>query len=110
MKNVKTVVRQPKNLIKKKETIQLHSFDEVFNEFSKNKEFVRAYNAELERMRLSKQIREMRIAQHMTQKVVAQKTGMPQSVIARIESGESGITLDTLGRIAHAFGKNIQLA
>ncbi len=94
----------------KKINLEWHSFEDVFKKASRSKEFVRAYNEELQRMRLSKQIREMRIAQHMTQKVVAQKTGMPQSVIARIESGESGITLDTLGRIAHAFGKDIQLA
>ena len=94
----------------KKNTVELYSFDEVLKDFSKSKEFVRVYDEEMLRLRLAKQIRELRIAGHMTQKVDAQKAGMPQSVIARIESGESGITLDTLGRIAHAFGRKIQLA
>lgn len=90
--------------------LKLSSFDQVFGKVSNGKEFQRAYNEELQRLRLAKQIRNLRIAHHMTQKVVAQKASMPQSVIARIEKGQSGISLDTLGRIAHAFGKDIQLA
>ena len=46
----------------------------------------------------------------LTQKMLAQRVGMSQSVIARIESGERGISVDTLGRVAHAIGKKIQLA
>ncbi|OGZ08733.1 MAG: hypothetical protein A2762_00025 [Candidatus Lloydbacteria bacterium RIFCSPHIGHO2_01_FULL_54_11] len=97
-------------MFKQNKKIEIHSFESVLKEFSKDKEFVRAYNEELQRHRLAKQIRSLRIAQNMTQRFVAQKTGMPQSVIARIESGQSGISLDTLGRVAHAFGKDIQLA
>jgi DNA-binding XRE family transcriptional regulator len=94
----------------KKLNLRWHSFDEVFNIASRNKEFQRAYNEELQRLSLAKQIRALRTIQKLTQKVVAQRAGMPQSVIARIESGQSGISLDTLGRVAHAFGKHIQLA
>ncbi|MDO8571563.1 MAG: helix-turn-helix transcriptional regulator [bacterium] len=90
--------------------LQWYSFEEVFKTASRSKEFQRAYNEELQRLRLAKQIRALRFAQHLTQKVVARRAGMPQSVIARIESGQKGISLDTLGRVAHAFGKDIQLA
>lgn len=89
---------------------KLYSYGDVFGKLTKNKVFLNAYNEEMQRLRLAKQIRDIRLAQKMTQKVVAQKAGMPQSVIARVESGQSGISLDTLGRIAHAFGKDIQLA
>lgn len=94
----------------KKDNFKLYTFEEVFKKASRSKEFVRAYNEELQRLRLAKQIRALRITRNMTQGFVAKKTGMPQSVIARIESGQSGISLDTLGRVAHAFGKDIQLA
>jgi DNA-binding XRE family transcriptional regulator len=90
--------------------LKWHSFDQVIKKASRNKEFVRAYNEELQRLRLAKQIRELRAEQRLTQKVVAERSGMPQSVIARVERGQSGISLDTLGRIAHTFGKDIQLA
>ena len=110
MKNAKAGVRQSKIVDKKKEKLEWYSFEDVFAEFSKNKAFLRAYNEELQRRSLAKQIRALRSAQKLTQKVVAERAGMPQSVIARIESGQSGISLDTLGRVAHTFGKHIQLA
>ena len=61
------------------------------------------------RLRLSKQIRDIRGSQQLTQKTVAQRAGMPQSVIARAESGEHGLSLDTLSKIATVLGKKVQL-
>ncbi len=69
----------------------------------------KAHSKETRCLRLAKQIRALRIAHRMTQRVVAQRSGMPQSVIARIESGSRGISVDTLGRVAHALGKKVQL-
>jgi len=94
---------------KKQQNIEWHSFDEVFGKISKKKEFRRVYDEEIVRLRLARQIRDVRTANQMTQLVVAQKSGMPQSVIARIESGDRGISVDTLGRIAHTLGKEVQL-
>lgn len=50
-----------------------------------------------------------RIRRKMTQTAVAKKASMPQSVIARIESGERGMSVETLHRVATALGKSIQL-
>jgi ribosome-binding protein aMBF1 (putative translation factor) len=94
---------------KTQQNLQWHSFDEVFGKVSKKKEFRKAYDEEIVRLRLARQIRDIRTANRMTQGVVAQKSGMPQSVIARIESGDRGISVDTLGRIAHTLGKEVQL-
>src|SRR3989344_4002914 len=94
---------------KQQQNLQWHSFDEVFGRSSKKKEFRRAYNEEIVRLRLARQIRDLRAAHQMTQWVVAQKSGMPQSVISRIESGDRGISVDTLGRIANTLGKEVQL-
>ena len=91
------------------QNLQWHSFDEVFGKVSKKKEFQKAYDEEIVRLRLARQIRDLRTDHQMTQLVVAQKSGMPQSVIARIESGDRGISVDTLGRIAHTLGKEVQL-
>ncbi|MEJ0053881.1 MAG: helix-turn-helix transcriptional regulator [bacterium] len=90
-------------------TIKLYSFDDVFRKSSKKAAFRRGYNEEAVRLSIAKQIAALRGSQRLTQKAVAEKAGMPQSVIARIESGETGITVDTLGRIAEAFGKKVQL-
>lgn len=85
------------------------SFQETFSKASKTGKFKKAYKEELFRLALAKQIREIRIASNLTQKAVAQKAKMTQSVIARIESGENGLSLDTLQRIATVFGKEVQL-
>lgn len=90
-------------------SLEWHSFDEVFGKSSKKKGFQRAYDEEIVRLRLARQIRNLRMTNQMTQGAVAQKSGMSQSVIARIESGDRGISVDTLGRIAHTLGKEVQL-
>jgi len=94
---------------KQQQNLEWHSFDEVFGKSSRKKEFRRAYDEEIVRLRLARQIRDIRTTHQMTQLAVAQKSGMPQSVIARIESGDRGISVDTLGRIAHTLGKEVQL-
>lgn len=87
-----------------------HSFDDVFKSSQKSHAFKQSYNEEVSRLQIAKQVRALRSAKRLTQKVVAERAGMPQSVVARVESGERGITLDTLGRIASALGKEVQLA
>ncbi|MBI5004099.1 helix-turn-helix transcriptional regulator [Candidatus Kaiserbacteria bacterium] len=93
-----------------KETIKWHSFEETFGRVSKTKEFQTAYTEEIIRLKLAKQVRELRLSKNLTQKNVAEKAGMPQSVVARLESGEHSISVDTLGKVAYALGKHIALA
>ena len=89
--------------------LKWHNFDEVLADLSKNKAFREAYAKERDRRRLARQIRDLRISQRLTQKAVAKRADMPQSVIARIESGDRGISVDTLSKIAHSLGKEVQL-
>ncbi len=107
MKN-KILVKQ--NASTTKEQIKIHSFNDVFGRDFKSDKFKKTYTKELVRLRLARQIREMRTAKKLTQKDVAQKAEMPQSVIARIESGKHSASLDTLERIAHVFNKEVQFA
>jgi len=92
-----------------KRDLKWRSFKSVLKDLSKSKAFREAYAEEITRHRLAKQIRDLRTAHQMTQRVVARRSGMPQSVIARIESGDRGISVDTLGRVAHTLGKEVQL-
>lgn len=48
-----------------------------------------------------------RLECNMTQKELAEKTGIRQSNISRIESGTSSPTIDTLSRIAAGLGKKL---
>lgn len=86
-----------------------YSFDEVLVDAYGPSKTSPGYERELSQLRLAKQLRDARIERKLTQKAVADKVGVPQSVIARAESGTHGFSVDTLERIASAFGKRIQL-
>lgn len=105
----KSVAQKLKKEVENATGLKWHTSEEVYKNVSKNKAFQQAYKEEMARIKLSKQIRELRSARKMTQKAVAEKAHMPQSVLARIESGEHGISVDTLNRVATALGKKIQL-
>lgn len=86
-----------------------YTLNQVFKKASKKDEFHRAYQEETARIKLAQQIRNTRISKKLTQKTVAERADMPQSVIARLESGSHGVSLDTLNKVAHALGKRVQL-
>jgi ribosome-binding protein aMBF1 (putative translation factor) len=105
--------------IKKLKEIRIHgksgevyigySFDDILKEHMRSKKFRDEFYKEVSRMELAGQVRRMRQAKKMTQKKMAEKADMPQSVIARLESGNHSVSVDTLSRIANVLGKKIQL-
>lgn len=97
-------------LPKSKEDLRWYTPEEVFGKARKTEEYKRAYAEETARLALATRIRAEREKKRMTQTAVARKAAMPQSVIARIESGEHSISVDTLARVAHALGKKITIA
>lgn len=99
-----------KTKTEKNKALNFYTTKEVFKKASKSKKFRESYSEELMRLRLARQIRELRLKEKLTQASVAKKANMPQSVIARIESGEHSFTLGTLNRIAKVFDKEIQLS
>ena len=50
-----------------------------------------------------------RLACNMTQKELAEKTGIRQSNISRIENGSASPTIDTLARIAAGLRKQLKI-
>ena len=93
----------------RKEDLKWHSFEEVFKQGLKKKGFLEADNAENLRLEIARQVRVSRAAKKMTQKTVARKADMPQSVIARIESGRHDASLPTITKIASALGKKVEV-
>ena len=90
--------------------IIVYTTEEVFGKLKdQSKEYQRAYKEEGARLNLVRQIRELRLKKRMTQKTVAKRANMPQSVVARLESGEHSFSLDTLQRIAFVYGKRVAL-
>jgi transcriptional regulator with XRE-family HTH domain len=54
-------------------------------------------------------LREARTRAGLTQRELARRAGTAQSVVARIEGGQSSPTLDTLARLLAATGFNIDM-
>ncbi len=93
----------------RKKGLVFYDADDVLKKHMKSKEFRKAYKEEITRFNLVRQIREIRLAKKLTQKAVAKRANMSQSVVARLESGEHSFSLDTLQRIAYVFDKEVQL-
>ena len=85
------------------------SLKDVLDKALKSRKFTEAYNEEIFRLKMAIEIRNLRIKKRFTQESFAEKAQMPQSVVARIESGKHSISLDTLNRVAQALGKEVQL-
>src|SRR3989344_3173131 len=84
-------------------------FEDVLKKQMKIKGFKEGYEKEVARLNMIHQIKQARLSKKMTQEKLAKKADMPQSVIARIESGKRGLSFSTISRIASALGKKIEL-
>jgi transcriptional regulator with XRE-family HTH domain len=60
--------------------------------------------------RVARQLAQLRAARGETQKQLAQRLGMTDSMISRLESGSHSPTLATLCRIAEGFGRRLEIA
>ena len=95
-----------------KKTVAKHKFtplDNVIAKKLKNERFRKAFSEEMSRLQLAHEIKTLRKRRRMTQAEVALKTDMPQSVIARIESGTHSFSITTLHKIARVFDKHVGL-
>lgn len=60
-----------------------------------------------ERQRIGQRIAAIRKEQNLTQTQLAERCGLQQAHIARIETGRYSVGLDTLAQIATALGKTV---
>ena len=95
-----------------KKQIKKHNFtslDKLIQKKLKKESFRSSFSEEMGRLQLAHKIKTLRQKRKMTQKEVAEKADMPQSVIARIESGSHSFSIVTLHKIARVFDKQISL-
>ncbi|MBF0522878.1 MAG: helix-turn-helix transcriptional regulator [Candidatus Omnitrophica bacterium] len=64
-------------------------------------------NALSERMGIAQQIKEVRLQLGYTQVEMAEKLGVIQQFISKLETGRENLTIDTLKRIADVFEKKL---
>ena len=85
----------------------MSDFRNFVNEQMHDPEFRKEYEAARPEFELTRALIEARIAAGMTQKELADKSGIRQSNISRIESGSCVPTIATLEAIADGLGKKL---
>ena len=83
-------------------------FRQVFEEEMANPEFKKAYDALEQEFSIAQALIDARSKAGMTQAEVAQKLGVSQPVVARMESGRN-ISIKSIARYASAVGQPIRL-
>ena len=79
-------------------------YDEFFNEMMKDPEVKREFDA------LEPEFQQARREAGLTQKELAERTGLQQSNISRIENGNGNPSLETLNKIAQGLGKKLVIS
>lgn len=78
-------------------------------ELLKNPKFKAAYDELEPEYRLANELIRARLGKKMTQAEVAEKAGVSRVVVARLESGTTNPTVETVNRVAGALGKEFRL-
>ncbi len=84
-------------------------WDDIEREWFADPEFAAAYDGDYPYDRLALEIGGLRADMEMTQTEFGRLIGMPQSTIARLESGKQAPSVATLKRIATATGTELAI-
>ena len=87
----------------------MSDFQKYLNKQLEDPEFAAEYEAQRPEYEAIRAVIAARLESHMTQKELAEKTGILQSNISRIESGACSPTIETLARIAAGLGKQLKV-
>ena len=86
------------------------NFKEYQKEVMKDPEFVKAYEDLQPEMEISKAIIDARIKQNLSQKELSKLTGINQSEISKLESGERNPSIKLLQRLADGMGLTLKIS
>ena len=85
-------------------------FAKISDEWRKDPDFMREYDALEEEFALATALIMARSDAGLTQEELAQRMGTTQSVIARLEGGKSRPSTTTLARVAKATGTRLRVS
>lgn len=92
-----------------KGVITMSDFKNYLAQQMEDPAFAAEYEAQRPEYEAIRAVISARLACNMTQKELAEKTGIRQSNISRIENGSASPTIDTLARIAAGLGKQLKI-
>jgi len=87
----------------------MNDYQKYLNKQLKNPEFAAEWEGQRPEREYVKAIIAARMEQNLTQKELAEKTGIRQSNISRIENGNCSPTIATLQQIASGVGKTLHI-
>ncbi len=83
--------------------------EEILNELKNDPKFRKAQEALEPQYQLEREIISARVKGGLNQRELAKKINSTQAVISRIESGTVSPSINTVNKIAKAFGKKLQI-
>ena len=86
------------------------TFEQFFNEQMKDPEFAKAYEEIQPEMNVIRAIVKARASQNLTQKELAEKTGINQSEISKLENGTRNPSIKLLQRLAEGMGMVLNIS
>ena len=86
------------------------NFKEYKKELMKDPEFAKAYEDLQPKMDIVKAILDARIKQNLSQKELSKLTGINQSEISKLESGERNPSIKLLQRLADGMGLTLKIS
>ena len=92
-----------------KGVITMSDFKNYLAQQMEDPAFAAEYEAQRPEYEAIRAVIAARLACNMTEKELAEKTGIRQSNISRIENGSASPTIDTLARIAAGLGKQLKI-
>lgn len=87
----------------------MSDLNKYFQKQMKNEEFREEYEALAPKYEIIREIIKERNAQNLTQEEFANKLGIKQSNISRLESGNCNPSIEFLQKVAHALGKELHI-
>ena len=85
------------------------TLDDMKKDLMKNPEFVKEYEAIQPEMDIIRAMIDARTAQHLTQKELAERTGINQADISKLESGTRNPTINLLKRLAEGMDMTLKI-
>lgn len=87
----------------------MKTWHELKKELLDNPEAKRQYDALGPEYELARELLQARLGKNLTQTELAERAGVSQVIIARLESGTSNPTLETISKVAKVLGKRVKL-
>lgn len=87
----------------------MRTLQDITNELMKDPEFAREYDALQPEMDIMRAIIDARASQNLTQKELAERTGINQADISKLENGTRNPSINLLKRLADGLGMTLKI-